>query len=495
MKPRSTFVRRRVPWLALLGVLPTTTALAAPVAAQRAEARERFDRGLTLFNQGDNQGALAEFSRAYQLTGNATVLYNIARVQAAAGEPVAALATLDQLAAEPGELSAARRAQLQELRREQEQRVGSVLVRAAVPGAARLELDGTDAGALQPDHPVLLSVGRHVVGVLAAGFHPLRKVVLVAGREQKTLVFSPEPLAGALGRVRLHIEPVDVAVLLDGQELGKTPNLVELALAPGKHRLELKRAGYRGVDREVDVPEAGELEVTETLAFDPASRSGHDGRLSVRASEEAAVVFVDGAVVNEALRGVSLPAGAHRLRVERDGFVPSERTIVVPRASEAVVEVALAPTAAHRADVAAAASSRRSWALGLGAGGALVAGASLGFLAWNGGKISDAQGAFDRALAEAQPECGARQTAQCEELSNIAAIRESDLSHKKDRQVFGWVGLGVGVAALGTGAALWLTGKDPRRYDPKPESDVFGSLEVTPWLGRGGGGLTLGRAL
>lgn len=476
-----------------LGLLVTKPGHAAD--AQRTEARERFDRGLTLFNQGDNQGALAEFQRAYQLTGNATVLYNIARVQAAAGEPVAALATLEKLAAEPKDLSADKREQVEVLRREQERRVGAVVVKSSAPNGARLELDGADAGPLEAEKPVRLSAGRHVLGVLAVGFHPLRKTVLIAGQEQKTLEFALEPLAGALGRLRLHVEPLDVAVMLDEQELGKTPNLVELAAAPGKHRLQLVRPGYRSVEREVVVPEAGALDVTETLVFDPQSRSGHDGRLSVRASEDAAVVFLNGAVVNEALRGVDLPEGSHRLRVERQGFVPSERIIVVPRGSEAIVDVALVPTAAYRADYGAAASSRRTWALGLGIGGAVLAGAGAGFLLWNGGKVSDAQSAFDRALAEAAPECSPSHTAKCDELSTIAGIREDDLSTKKDRQIVGWVGLGVGVAALGTGIGLWLSGDDPHRYDPKPESDVFGKLELSPWLGPQGGGFTVGSAL
>ena len=40
----------------------------APDNATRAEARERFSRGLHLFENGDNGGALAEFNRAYALT-------------------------------------------------------------------------------------------------------------------------------------------------------------------------------------------------------------------------------------------------------------------------------------------------------------------------------------------------------------------------------------------------------------------------------------------
>jgi hypothetical protein len=481
--------------LGLLGILGARSAVAAPPDAdKRVEARARFDRGLTLFNQGDNQGALAEFQRAYQLTRNTTVLYNIARVQAAAGEPVAALETLEQLVASPGDLSTARLAQLQALQKEQQDRVGSLTIHASVATGARVEVDGTDAGALEATRALRLAAGRHVVGVLVPGYYPLRQTLLLAGQEQKSVDFRLEPLEGSLGHVRLRVEPIDVAVSLDGQELGKTPHLVELAVAPGKHRLELARAGYRLVSKEIAVPEAGALEVTETLEFDPASRAGHDGRLSVKPSEDDAVVFVNGAVVNEALRGMSLPEGQHRLRVERAGFVPSERFIAVPRASSARIDVTLAPTAEYRADYVSSASSRRTWAVGIGAGGAVVAGAAVGFLIYNGKQISDAEKAFDGALADAVVGCGPTGK-DCKELQAIAAIREDDLSTKRNHQVFGWVGVGVGAAALTTGVVLWLTGADPHRYDPTPESDVFSSLEVVPWLNPQGGGVTLSRSL
>lgn len=477
-----------------LGLTLAHAAVAAPDTSKRVEARERFDRGLVLFNQGDNQGALAEFRRAYELTGNATVLYNIARVQAATGEPVAALETLEQLLAAPGELPGARMAQLQALKQEQEQRVGWLSLRSSVSQGARVEVDGLDAGALDPK-PLRLAAGRHVVGVLAPGYYPLRKTLWLAGKEQKSLEFTLEPLAGTLGHVRLRVEPIDVTVTLDDQELGKTPHLVELAVAPGKHQLKLERPGFRAVAREIAVPEAGALEVTETLAFDPASRAGHEGRLRVKPSESDAVVFVNGAVENAALQGMSWPEGQHRLRVERSGFVTSERTILVPRASSATIEVSLEPTADYRADYVASTSSRRSWAFGIGIGGALVAGASTGYLIVNGKQVSTAETDFNDALASAKAACSPVATKDCDKLKTIASIREDDLGTKRDRQVFGWVGVGVGAAAIGTGLVLLLTGADPHRYDPRPDSDVFGSLDLLPWLGPSGGGLTLEKRL
>jgi len=58
-----------------------------PTPAMKTEASSRFDRGLSLFNEGDNTGALAEFKRAYELIPHPRVLFNIGLVYAAMNRP------------------------------------------------------------------------------------------------------------------------------------------------------------------------------------------------------------------------------------------------------------------------------------------------------------------------------------------------------------------------------------------------------------------------
>src|SRR5258705_13435309 len=85
---------------ALVGALclVTLTAHAAePDAAAKADAAKRFDRGLTLFDEGDNAGALAEFKQVYSTMPNPVVLYNIGLVYAAMFRPVDAVDALQQV--------------------------------------------------------------------------------------------------------------------------------------------------------------------------------------------------------------------------------------------------------------------------------------------------------------------------------------------------------------------------------------------------------------
>ena len=55
------------------------------------EAGERFDRGVRYFEDGDFGAALAEFLRAYELTGNWIVLYNLGQVSQGMGRRADAL--------------------------------------------------------------------------------------------------------------------------------------------------------------------------------------------------------------------------------------------------------------------------------------------------------------------------------------------------------------------------------------------------------------------
>jgi hypothetical protein len=55
------------------------------------------------------------------------------------------------------------------------------------------------------------------------------------------------------GRLRLTVRPDDASVYVDGAFRGSAREASELQLAPGRHRIEVVRPGYRTVDREVDV--------------------------------------------------------------------------------------------------------------------------------------------------------------------------------------------------------------------------------------------------
>jgi hypothetical protein len=214
------------------------------------------------------------------------------------------------------------------------------------------------------------------------------------------------------------------------------------------------------------------------VASDGGLASG--GTLAFKLSEPDAVLTLDGKPTVGHSAGLRLPAGRHSVRVERAGFFDVEREVVVTPGANSL-DVRLLPTPEYLGDYVSQAKGQRTLSYVVMGAGAVVALGSGAFLLWNRGQQNDAKAAFDDfARSVEDGETGMCPSAGCEESLNILL---SDLEAKRDRDVYGWIGVGVGAAAIGTGAILFALGNDPNRYAPRPESDVFGSLRFHPSIG------------
>ena len=464
------------------GVLPRTS-WAQPSGSVRDEARERFDRGLRLFNQQDNEGALAEFTRAYELVPHALVLYNIGLVYAAMGRPVLAVATLDKLLTSPTGLDADKLARARAERSRQEGSIAEIEILTPVAGAS-VEVDGVEAGTTPLHQPLRVAAGLRVIGVIAPGYAPLRKSLTVAGKTRTPLEFSLVLQQAQLSHLEVRTRVPEVGVYVDGTFVGQTPLASSLSLAPGQRVIELRRPGYLPVSRTLllGAGSSGALELQ--LQPDPQALRTHGGTLALSISESEAVVLVDGESKGAYGAPLRLAPGAHTLRVERAEFFAFERKIVVPQGGHTNVDVELEPTPEKRATYRSAAQARRSWGwVSVGAGSLFALGGG-GFLIWNAGKKSDRERQFAAEAAKHEPgeggECDPARGDQTETCVVALEIALSNLESARGRDAFGWVGIGVGAAALGTGVFLLLSGNDPHRYEPKAESDVFGRLRLRP---------------
>jgi hypothetical protein len=450
---------------------PVTPAPAALPAA-RDEARRRFDRGLTLYNAGDLPGALAEFRLAYRLTAHPVVLYNLALVQAGLGRAAEAVEAFEKLEPSFSELGAERAARARRVYDEQLLRVGSLEIKTDVPRAL-VQIDSIDV-AKTPAPPVRVTAGTHVVSLSAPDHEPRHVSVTVAGKAVEVLDVQLTPLEAALAHFTPQSPVPDVEVRANGELVGRTPFASDLAFRPGSYELELTRAGYVPVRRQVtlDPGSTGRLDIA-MVPSDAGLAAG--GTLAFSLSEEGAVVRVDGQPRLDHTLGLRLPLGRHTLVIERAGFYPVERDVWV-RAGRQTVEVTLLPTPEHLDDYVSGAKSARLASYVVLAGGALAAVGSGAFLLWNQGEKNEAERAFDAFADEvaAMPGGGCGDPF-CEQKLGILV---DELDARRRRDVFGWVGLGVGTVALGAGALLYARAPDPGRYDPKPESDVFGGLEL-----------------
>jgi hypothetical protein len=457
----------------LLGAVLPSAVLAQPnesSEAVRREARERFDRGLKLFNEGDNAGALAEFKRAYELIPNSLVLYNIGLVYSAMGRPVEAVDALDKVLAGTGALTGERLARATQTRDEQVQRVARLSVSTNVP--ATIEIDNVEVGQTPLTAPLLVAGGVHVLGVAASGYVPVHREVTVAGGATAEVRLDLVELQGRVAHVTVKTHLPGAEVIIDDQSVGKTPLPESLTVLPGKHTIELRRAGYTSARQDIVLGDGASGEATLEPEEDRTLLGTLGGTLTVDSSESDPVVTVDG-IPRGALpgAGLRLPEGPHQLVLERGGFLPVERDVILDAGRSTVLRVVFDPTPETRAAYMSKTSSQRTWGLVAGIGGLALAGGSVGFLIWNGQQRKTAHDDFDTAENDvANPPPGsvcATQTQSGDATACNAQVldAQSRINDANTRDVFGWAGVGLGAGATVLGVLLLVTNGGSQRYD------------------------------
>ena len=96
---------------------------------------------------------------------------------------------------------------------------------------------------------------------------PEREVRREHERDDDEMESAPgEPPAGEhLGQLRLRVEPADASVYVDGAFRGTGREAGALRLAPGRHRIEVVRPGYRTADQEIEVAPGETTQLSVTL--------------------------------------------------------------------------------------------------------------------------------------------------------------------------------------------------------------------------------------
>jgi hypothetical protein len=463
----------------------------------RVEAAERFDRGVRLVNAGDLSGGLAEFQRAYALGPLPVVLYNVGLVYAALHRPVDAARALAQAIVRPDALRADYVERARTVLREQLEQIGQVTISTNVRGG-RVEVDNVEVAQLPLDAPLDVASGAHVMGVVAPGYAPGRKEVVVAARERVEVRLELIPIQGLLAHIAVRSRVPAADVFVDGGRVGKTPLEATVSVPPGPHHVEVRRAGYTTAARDVDLQEGAAAELTLEPVVDPAALAVEGGWMDIRSSEQQAVLRVDGEDVGLVGDRVRVPAGPHRIHLERAEFFAAERDVDVPRGGSLDVPIVFVPTPEMRVRYVAGAQSRRTWSwIAIGTGVALAAGGVTLALVEQA-QIAGAQSNYDAAVAAYQ--AGSHQP--CDPMApsvfpypDVCVARAQDaltrLNSLETTRTIGWVLAGAGATALVTGAVLLFTGDDPHRYDSRPAA-LAPSWHLVPAAGAGGAFLLAG---
>ena len=447
--------------LATGGLAAPARAHADPPAAATNEARERFSQGLKLFEKGDNAAALAEFRRAYELVPNPLVLYNIGLVFAAMNRPVESVDALEKFLGEGGAATAGEPGRhARRVRDEQAARVAKLVVLTNKP--ATIEIDGIEAGKTPLAQPLRVPSGAHVVSAQAAGYLPSRQAVMLAGKVTETVTLALLPAETTSAHLTLTVSVPGAEVLVDGKPVGTTPLPASIAVTPGAATIEVRRSGYRAASRSVTLDEGATGALTVSLEEDPATPATMKGLLRVRTDEADAALEVDGTSKPLVSEGLPLVAGPHVIRVERTGFVPFERPIMITAGQETSLAVTLTPTGETTLRYETRAHARRVWGWSAFGAGVLVTAGAVVYAVVTRHDVGTAQTNLDAQLTKEMTPTDHCSTTDpnsymayhCGEQKSYLQDQISSAKLRRDA-AYGLAGLGV--VGMGVGTYLLLT--------------------------------------
>jgi hypothetical protein len=155
-------------------------------SSEAKEAEQHFARARQLYDEGDFGLALVEFRRAYDLSPNYRVLYNIGQVNIQLFNYAAARAALEKYLQDGGnEISAGRRTQTEADLKMLRERTAYLRITSVPP--AEVSIDDMPVGKTPFEEPLLVNAGQRKIIVSHAGYTPVTRFVTLAGGDRNDL--------------------------------------------------------------------------------------------------------------------------------------------------------------------------------------------------------------------------------------------------------------------------------------------------------------------
>lgn len=212
------------------------------------EAAERYQRGLSIYAEGEYLLALVEFERAYQLAPDYRVLYNIGQVRVQLGRYAKAREALEQYMEQGGDaISADRKREVNADLEMLKMRTAQLNIVTSEEGADLL-IDGVVVGTSPLEKPIVVDAGEHNVEVRKVGFYGKASQVTLAGRDEISVEL-------ALTRIPEKAAPQVVVERHTEREVPKTDRTMMWVgwAATGTLAIGAGVAGYFGITKANDL--------------------------------------------------------------------------------------------------------------------------------------------------------------------------------------------------------------------------------------------------
>jgi len=198
---------------------------------------------------------------------------------------------------------------------------GTVTIKS-IPDAALILIDGKESGTT-PRTISDIKIGMHQVEVSIDGYEGWSENIEVIDKEN-TITATLQEKSGSID---IKSEPSNATVLVDGKEIGSTPETIK-DLKPGMHQVEVRMDGCEDWSESVEVIVEKVSEITVLL-------QKAAGSISARSTPDSALILIDGKEAGTTPATLSsIPIGSHEIEVKLSGHEDWKKSIIVKKDKE-----------------------------------------------------------------------------------------------------------------------------------------------------------------
>lgn len=298
------------------------------------EAKSAFERAVNLMQASppNPDGALTEFQKAYDLSKDPRLLFNMAIAERDLKRYSRAVGLLDRELKEGADsLTDDEKKTAKDVLEGLKQYTAPLSITVNEPGATVL-IDGREVGKSPLSEPVTVDVGERTVTIKKTDYLDATTKVSISGGSAAKVELKIEP-AVKMGKLVVRGKGgTGTMVFVDGVEAGPAP--WEGPAKEGKHTIELRSKGFVTESRTENVEYKGTTVIEVTMRPD-------QGKVRVETDKDASEIFVDGALMGKGTWEGTLPSGGHSLLVSRKGYEPFQSELTVQTDQARTVKVSL----------------------------------------------------------------------------------------------------------------------------------------------------------
>lgn len=245
---------------------PETSGPAPLADSLTGSAKEAYDAGKQLYRAGDFAGALIQFERAYDLSSDARLLWNVAICEKNLHRYARARRVLERYQIEAGpQLTEQNRKDAKDLSAVLSKFISTLRISVSEPGAS-VFIDDDQVGKSPLPEPLLVDMGSRRIRVVKKGFHAYEERRVLLGETDTALDIKLKADVRQ-GRLIVTVGKDDV-IRLDGKVVGQ--GQWDGMLHSGGHTLRVTAPGMKPYQSEVIVQDDSVRRIQITL--DPEAR-------------------------------------------------------------------------------------------------------------------------------------------------------------------------------------------------------------------------------